>query len=208
MPVPENDRVGSTDTANTDADAVRAATPRNRHRDRDEYGLRAAGTQTASLKEMTQPTESRLTSDVERRHYTRMPFDLPFTLVVTGGSEPLRWRLRDVSQATPTGWRACQIGCGRLSDISQGGCFLTPGFGVKREGRVDMDFVVRPCLICNATGHVVRDDGGDGFAVEFGTVNSDLQKFLDELGSALPVERAEVLSRVRDPELHVSDLAS
>jgi hypothetical protein len=137
-----------------------------------------------------------------------MSFDLPFTLVITGRSGPLEWRLRDVSQATPGGWRACRIGRGQLRDISQGGCFFAPRFGVKREGRIDMDFVVQPCTICNATGHVVRDDGGDGFAVEFGTVNTDLQKFLDELGSALPVERSEVLSHVRDLEFHVSDLAS
>lgn len=157
---------------------------------------------------MSRPTESRLTSEVERRQYTRILFDLPFTLVITGGSEPLRWRLRDVSHATPAGWRACRIARARLSDISQGGCFLTPGFGVKREGRVDMDFVVQPCSICNATGYIVRDARSDGFAVEFRTVNTDLQKFLDELGSAIPADRAEALSRVRDPELHVSDLAS
>jgi hypothetical protein len=120
----------------------------------------------------------------------------------------MRWRLRDISQATPSGWRAWRIGRGHLSDISRGGCFFTADSGVKREGRVKMDFVVLPRAICNATGRIVRGDDGDGFAVEFGTMNTDLQKFFDELGSALPANRAEVLSRVLDPEIHVSDLAS
>jgi PilZ domain len=125
----------------------------------------------------------RLMSDAERRQYPRLFLNLPFTLVLASGSEPLR---------------------GRLRDISQGGCFFTAGSAVNRDGRVTMDFVVLPRSICNATGRVVRGEGGDGFAVEFGAVNPDLQKFVDELESASPADRAAVLSRVLDPEIHVA----
>ena len=119
----------------------------------------------------------------ERRQYPRLPLNLPFTLVLADGSEPLQ---------------------GQLRDISQGGCFFTARSGVKHEGRVTMDFVVLPRSICNATGRVVRGEGGNGFGVEFGAVNSELQDFVDELSAASPTERARVLSRVLDPEIHVA----
>jgi c-di-GMP-binding flagellar brake protein YcgR len=119
----------------------------------------------------------------ERRQYPRLPLNLPMTLVLADGSEPLQ---------------------GSLRDISQGGCFFTARSGVKTEGRVTMDFVVLPRSICNATGRVVRGRSGDGFGVEFGAVNSELQKFVDELSSASPAQRASVLSRVLDPEIHVA----
>ena len=122
-------------------------------------------------------------TDAERRQFPRLPLNLPFTLVMADGSEPLR---------------------GELRDISQGGCFFKARFGAKREGRVTMDFVVLPRSICNATGRVVRGEGGDGFGVEFGAVNPELQKFVDELGAASPDERARVLSRVLDPEIHIA----
>lgn len=119
----------------------------------------------------------------ERRQYQRLSLNLPFTLVLSDGSEPLQ---------------------GRLRDISQGGCFFTSDAGVKREGRITMDFVVLPRSICNATGRVVRNEGGDGFGVEFGAVNSELQQFVDELEATSPNERSRVLSRVLDPEIHVA----
>lgn len=119
----------------------------------------------------------------DRRQYPRLWLNVPFTLVLSGGAEPLH---------------------GRIRDISQGGCFFTADSGVKREGRVTMDFVVLPRAICNATGRVVRDQDGDGFGVEFGAVNDELQKFVDELESASPVEREAVLSRILDPEIHVA----
>jgi c-di-GMP-binding flagellar brake protein YcgR len=119
----------------------------------------------------------------ERRQYPRLPLNLAMTLVLADGSEPLQ---------------------GRLRDISQGGCFFTARSGVKPEGRVTMDFVVLPRSICNATGRVVRGEGDDGFGVEFGAVNSELQRFVDELGSAPPEQRSAVLSRVLDPEIHVA----
>jgi c-di-GMP-binding flagellar brake protein YcgR len=122
-------------------------------------------------------------TSAERRQYPRLSLNLPFTLVLGEGAEPLH---------------------GRLLDISQGGCFFTAHSGVKPEGRVTMDFVVLPRSICNATGRVVRGINGDGFGVEFGAVNPDLQKFVDELQAASPVERAGVLSRVLDPEIHVA----
>jgi c-di-GMP-binding flagellar brake protein YcgR len=119
----------------------------------------------------------------ERRQYPRLTFNLPITLVLADGSEPLK---------------------GRLRDISQGGCFFTSRVGVRQEGRITMDFVVLPRSICNATGRVVRNQGDDGFGVEFGAVNPELQKFVDELESASPTERGGVLSRVLDPEIHVA----
>ncbi|MES1208187.1 MAG: PilZ domain-containing protein [Pseudomonadota bacterium] len=119
----------------------------------------------------------------ERRQYPRLSLNLPLTLVLADGSEPLQ---------------------GRLRDISQGGCFFTARSGVKHEGRVTMDFVVLPRSICNATGRVVRGEGGEGFGVEFGAVNPELQKFVDELSAASPLEREQVLSRVLDPEIHVA----
>lgn len=67
-----------------------------------------------------------------------------------------------------------------------------------------MDFVVLPRSICNATGRVVRGATGEGFGVEFGAINPELQKFVDELSSASPDERARVLSRVLDPEIHLA----
>jgi hypothetical protein len=119
----------------------------------------------------------------ERRQHPRLPLNLPFTLVLASGAEPQS---------------------GRLRDISQGGCFFTCHSGIRREGRVTMDFVVLPRSICNATGRVVRGQGGDGFGVEFGAVNAELQKFVDELSAASDTERADVLSRVLDPEIHVA----
>jgi c-di-GMP-binding flagellar brake protein YcgR len=119
----------------------------------------------------------------ERRQYPRLPLNLPLTLVLADGSEPLQ---------------------GRLCDISQGGCFFTARCGVREEGRVTMDFVVLPRSICNATGRVVRGQGGNGFGVEFGAVNPELQRFVDELCAASPDERQQVLSRVLDPEIHVA----
>jgi c-di-GMP-binding flagellar brake protein YcgR len=119
----------------------------------------------------------------DRRQFPRLSLNLPVTLVLATGAEPLR---------------------GELLDISQGGCFFTAHSGIKREGRVTMDFVVLPRSICNATGRVVRDQGGRGFGVEFGAVNADLQKFVDELEAASPSERSGVLSRVLDPEIHVA----
>lgn len=119
----------------------------------------------------------------ERRQYPRLPLDLPFTLVRADGSEPLR---------------------GRLLDISQGGCFFTAEPGIPRDGRVTMDFVVLPRSICNATGRVVRDQGSRGFGVEFGAINVELQRFVDELGAASEDERERVLSRILDPEIHLA----
>ncbi len=119
----------------------------------------------------------------ERRQYPRLPLNLPFTLVLAEGSETLQ---------------------GQLRDISGGGCFFTAPSGIRNEGRVTMDFVVLPRSICNATGRVVRGQGTDGFGVEFGAVNPELQKFVDELAAASVAERAQVLSRVLDPEIHVA----
>jgi hypothetical protein len=119
----------------------------------------------------------------ERRQHPRLPLNLPVTLVLASGAEQMH---------------------GQLRDISQGGCFFTAGVGVKREGRVTMDFVVLPRSICNATGRVVRDENGHGFGVEFGAVNMELQQFVDELSAAAPNERADVLARVLDPEIHVA----
>ncbi len=118
----------------------------------------------------------------ERRQYTRLFLDLPFTLVVSGSGEPQR---------------------GRIRDISQGGCFFTATSALREPARVTMDFVVLPRSICNATGRVIRGQG-DGFGVEFGAVNPELQKFVDQLESATPEERAKVLSRVLDPEIHLA----
>lgn len=121
--------------------------------------------------------------DAERRQFQRLPLNLPFTLVLSDGSEPQR---------------------GELRDISQGGCFFQAPCPAKREGRVTMDFVVLPRSICNATGRVVRGESGNGFGVEFGAVNPELQKFVDELAAASAEERARVLSRVLDPEIHIA----
>ena len=94
---------------------------------------------------------------------------------------------------------------GRIRDISQGGCFFTAADpAVKPQGRVSMDFVVLPRAICNATGRVVRDAGGSGYGVEFGAVNAELQKFVDEYEAAPPERRAEYLSRILDPEIYVA----
>jgi len=122
-------------------------------------------------------------SAVERRQYTRLPLDLPLTLVMTGSADPVR---------------------GRLRDISQGGCFVSLESGMAREGRITMDFVVLPRSICNATGRVVRDQGRDGFGVEFGATNEALQKFVTRLEGASASERDAVLARVLDPEIHVA----
>ncbi len=122
-------------------------------------------------------------SAVERRQYTRLPLDLPLTLVLAGSADPVR---------------------GRLRDISQGGCFVKVDSAIAREGRITMDFVVLPRSICNATGRVVRDHGGDGFGVEFGATNEALQKFVSKLEGASTSERDAVLARVLDPEIHVA----
>jgi len=119
----------------------------------------------------------------ERRQYPRLPLDLPVTLVLADGSDPLK---------------------GKLLDISQGGCFFTADFGARRDLRVTMDFVVLPRSICNATGRVVRDQKGGGFGVEFGAINPELQEFVDELGAASAEDRPRVLSRVLDPEIHIA----
>jgi c-di-GMP-binding flagellar brake protein YcgR len=119
----------------------------------------------------------------ERRQYTRLPLDLPLTLMLSGSAEPVR---------------------GRLRDISQGGCFVTVDAGINRDGRITMDFVVLPRAICNATGRVVRDDSRVGFGVEFGATNEALQKFVTRLEQASPRERDAVLARVLDPEIHVA----
>ncbi len=119
----------------------------------------------------------------ERRQYNRLPLDLPLTLTLAGSADPLR---------------------GRIRDISQGGCFVTVNAGIGRQGRITMDFVVLPRDICNATGRVVRDDGREGFGVEFGATNEALQKFVSRLEAASPTERDAVLSRVLDPEIHVA----
>jgi c-di-GMP-binding flagellar brake protein YcgR len=126
----------------------------------------------------------------ERRQFPRLRLDVPVTLVVPGQGRPLR---------------------GQIKDISQGGCFFTATAApaVSREGRVSMDFVVLPRAICNATGRVVRDaedeqSGSAGFGVEFGAVNSEMQKFVDELEAASPERRAEYLARILDPEIYVS----
>lgn len=119
----------------------------------------------------------------ERRQYTRHPLDLPLTLMLSGSAEPVR---------------------GRLRDISQGGCFVAVDAGIKRDGRITMDFVVLPRAICNATGRVVRDDSRVGFGVEFGATNEALQKFVTRLEKASPHERDAVLARVLDPEIHVA----
>ena len=119
----------------------------------------------------------------DRRQFPRLALNLPVTLVLPTGAEPLH---------------------GKLLDISQGGCFFTARSGIRHEGRVTMDFVVLPRSICNATGRVVRGQDGHGFGVEFGAVNTDLQNFVDELRAASPSERPSVLSRVLDPEIHVA----
>ena len=120
---------------------------------------------------------------VERRQHRRLPLDVPLTLVSAGSAESIR---------------------GRLRDISQGGCFFSAQSGVRREGRITIDFVVLPRAICNATGRVVRDAGSDGFGVEFGAVNDAFLKFVSRLESATSREREEVLSRILDPEIHLA----
>jgi len=123
----------------------------------------------------------------ERRQHRRLELDLPLTVVQPGSSEPLR---------------------ARLKDISQGGCFFTVGSAVKTEGRITIDFVVLPRAICNATGRVVRgrtgDGQADGFGVEFGATNDALQKFVARLESASAGEREAVLARILDPEIHLA----
>jgi len=120
---------------------------------------------------------------IERREYPRLPLNLPLTLMLSGTADPVR---------------------GRLRDISQGGCFVTVDSGIGRDGRITMDFVVLPRAICNATGRVVRDQGQDGFGVEFGATNEALQKFVARLEGASPTEREAMLARVLDPEIHVT----
>jgi c-di-GMP-binding flagellar brake protein YcgR len=136
-------------------------------------------------------------ANADRRQFPRLALNVPFTLVIPGRDRPLR---------------------GQLRDISQGGCFFTAGPSaepeVKPQGRVSMDFVVLPRSICNATGRVVRGgangangDGGAtgaGYGVEFGAVNAELQRFVDELEAASPSERAEYLSRILDPEIYLA----
>ena len=119
----------------------------------------------------------------ERRQHRRLELDLPLTLLRPGSDEPVRARLRD---------------------ISQGGCFFTAGSGVKTEGRITIDFVVLPRAICNATGRVVRGQGDGGFGVEFGATNDALQKFVTRLETASPDEREAVLARILDPEIHLA----
>lgn len=119
----------------------------------------------------------------ERRQHRRMELDLPLTLVQVGSDDPIR---------------------GRLLDISQGGCFFKATSGVRADGRITIDFVVLPRAICNATGRVVRGQGGDGFGVEFGATNDALQKFVSRLEAATPGERDAVLARVLDPEIHLA----
>ncbi|HEY8924198.1 MAG TPA: PilZ domain-containing protein [Polyangia bacterium] len=119
----------------------------------------------------------------ERRQHRRLELDLPLTVVQPGSSEPLR---------------------ARLKDISQGGCFFTVGAAVKAEGRITIDFVVLPRAICNATGRVVRGRTGDGFGVEFGATNDALQKFVARLETASAGEREAVLARILDPEIHLA----
>ena len=75
----------------------------------------------------------------ERRQHRRLELDLPLTVVQPGSNEPVR---------------------ARLKDISQGGCFFTVGSAVKADGRITIDFVVLPRAICNATGRVVRTFAG------------------------------------------------
>jgi len=120
----------------------------------------------------------------ERRQHRRLELDLPLTVVQPGSDEPIR---------------------ARLKDISQGGCFFTVGSAVKADGRITIDFVVLPKAICNATGRVVRGDGGaGGFGVEFGATNDALQKFVARLESASAGEREAVLARILDPEIHLA----
>jgi len=120
---------------------------------------------------------------MERRQHPRLEVNVPVTLVVSGGTAPLR---------------------GRIRDISQGGCFFSGDSSIRREGRLTMDFVVLPRSICNATGRVIRGDAEGGFAVEFGAINEALQKFVGELQGTSPAARAELLSRILDPEIHVA----
>ena len=120
---------------------------------------------------------------VERRQHPRLPLDVPLTLVLAGSDESVR---------------------GRLRDISQGGCFFSARSDLRYEGRITIDFVVLPRAICNATGRVVRDHGGDGFGVEFGAVNDAFRKFVTRLEAASTSEREVVLARILDPEIHLA----
>jgi c-di-GMP-binding flagellar brake protein YcgR len=123
----------------------------------------------------------------ERRQYPRLSVNIPFTLVVPGFDKPIR---------------------GHLRDISQGGCFFTTEPVLDRSRRISVDFVVLPKSICNATGRVVRENAGqeeeNGYGVEFGAINPELQQFVAELGSAPEERRNEYLARVLDPEIHVA----
>jgi c-di-GMP-binding flagellar brake protein YcgR len=121
-------------------------------------------------------------TSAERRQFERLSLDVPLTLLVSGQA-PRR---------------------GRIRDISMGGCFLVGDSEVRHEGRVALDFVVLPRAIYNATKRIVRAIEGDGFAVEFGAVNDELQRFVAELRAADPERRAECLSRILDPEIHVA----
>ena len=66
-----------------------------------------------------------------------------------------------------------------------------------------MDFVVLPRSICNATGPGRPGRRRRGLR---GRVrrHPELQKFVDELQTASPAERAQVLSRVLDPDIDVA----
>jgi hypothetical protein len=119
---------------------------------------------------------------VESRQYPRFGLGLPVTLVFQGRgtSEP-----------------------GELQDISYGGCFFKSAAEVDLNRKISVMFSTGEGKTCRASGHVIRTTAYRGFAVLFEDGNDSIADFIQDLTGVPQSRRAEFLSHVISPEIHI-----
>lgn len=118
----------------------------------------------------------------ESRQYPRFGLGLPVTLVFSA---------RGISEK------------GELQDISRGGCFFKSGVKVDLNRKISVTFSLGTGRTCQASGHVIRTTAYRGFAVLFEDGSDSIADFIQDL-TVLPAEhRAEFLSNVISPEIHI-----
>jgi hypothetical protein len=122
-------------------------------------------------------------SRAERRRHPRYEIDLPVTLVLA--TQP------------PTALS------GTMRDLSAGGCCFLAEPPPENFDTVSLSFR-RGLRAPAVTGHVVRREGREAFAVRFSHQDVELGRLVSALGAIAPGLRADFVNGFLDPAVEVS----
>ena len=120
---------------------------------------------------------------IERRRHPRYDLEIPVTLVVA-----------DAASASFTA---------SMRDLSAGGCFFRASLPGLDFSSVSLSFR-RALRAPQVAGHVVRREGGEGFAVQFDDPGPELERLVSALGALTPTLRGDFVSRFLDPAVELS----